>query len=410
MRIIVSLLFFSLFYTCLHAQDSLRIKKLYPFIKTEKNRIENDSSSLNYFFQKLDSLEKKLIKKVVILHIGDSHLQADYFPGKNRVILQQNFGNAGRGLVTPFKVGKSNEPDNYKSWSNRTWRAKRVVMEKDTLPIGLSGLTLLQDVPGTRLRIKIANQENLDYAFNSISVIQNTKRPFFPLSFCDSISCFLASIPSAAEPGNLISEVKFESLHHEITMIFDSIQSSEPMVSSMLYGLIFENDSNGLLYHTVGINGAEFRHYAKQPDFIQQTALVKPDLIIFSLGTNEAFNPGFKPEVFMAQMDSLVGGIRKYNPQTSICFTTPGDAMRRVKYKNPRNKIAGRTIINYATENNYAWWNLFEIMGGYGSIQKWYVKGLTSKDKLHLNRRGYELQGSLLAEAILNSYHSYLRK
>jgi hypothetical protein len=42
-------------------------------------------------------------------------------------------------------------------------------------------------------------------------------------------------------------------------------------------------------------------------------------------------------------------------------------------------------------------------MGGYGSIQKWYSKGLTAKDKLHLNRRGYELQGYLLLSALLKA-------
>lgn len=401
------ILLLSLFCTHLCAQDSLKLKKLYPFIKLDKNKIENDSLALDYFYKKLDSLEKKLIKKVVVLHIGDSHLQADYFPGKNRVKLQQSFGNAGRGLVTPFRVGKTNEPDNYKSWSNRPWKAKRIVIEKDTLPVGLSGLTLYQDVPGTQLRIKIANQENLNYGFNSIGIIQNTKRPSFPLTFCDSVSCRLATLPASINESNVISKVRLEGIHHEITLIFDTTDYRETQASSMLYGLIFENDSAGLLYHTVGINGAEFRHYAKQTDFIQQTALVKPDLIIFSLGTNEAFNPGFKPDAFYGQIDSLVSGIKKLNPNTSICFTTPGDAMRRVKYKNPRNKVAGKTIMDYARNNQYAWWNLFDIMGGQGSIQKWYVKGLTSKDKLHLNRRGYELQGTLFSEALLNAYNSY---
>jgi lysophospholipase L1-like esterase len=122
------------------------------------------------------------------------------------------------------------------------------------------------------------------------------------------------------------------------------------------------------------------------------------------MGTNEAFSPAFKKEDFLVQIDSLVSSIKKINPHSSILFTTPGDAMRRVKYKNPRNKIAGKTIIDYATEKNYAYWNLFEIMGGYGSIQKWYAKKLTAKDKLHLNRRGYELQGELFAKALIKAY------
>lgn len=386
------------------AQDSIFIKKNYPFIKLDKNNLENDSTSLNYFFQKIDSLERKLIQKVVILQIGDSHLQADYFPGKTRVRLQQTFGNAGRGLVTPFKVGKTNEPDNYKTWSNKVWRAKRVVLEKDTLPIGLSGLTLLQNEPGTQLRIKILNQENLNYGFNKISVLQESRTPHFPITFCDSLSCKLARLEPSQSNTNQMAQVDLGGICHEITLVLDAVDSSATLPYALLYGLIFENGDSGILYHTVGINGAEFRHYAKQSNFVQQTQWVKPDLIIFSMGTNEAFNPSFKKEEFLLQIDSLVQSIRKVNPESSILFTTPGDAMRRVKYKNPRNKIAGIALMNYAVEKNYAYWNLFEIMGGYGSIQKWYAKKLTAKDKLHLNKRGYELQGELLAQALMKAY------
>jgi lysophospholipase L1-like esterase len=407
MKLLSPVIILFIFFIQGYAQDSISFKKNYPFIKLSKNKIENDSLSLNYFFKKLDSLEKKLIPKVVILQIGDSHLQADYFPGKTRVKLQQQFGNAGRGLVTPFRVGKTNEPDNYRSWSNKTWRAKRVVIEKDSLPIGLSGLSLYQNEPGTQLRIRIANQENLDYRFNKISVIQDTRKPYLPIAFCDSMSCRMARLEAKQNEYNQISSVDFSGLYSEITLIFDPADSLAQNASSLLYALIFENGDSGILYHTVGINGAEFRHYAKQENFIKQTAMVKPDLIIFSMGTNEAFSPAFKPEEFSNHIDSLVNAIKELNPNTSILFTTPGDAMRRVKYKNPRNKIAGKTIIEFATLHHYGYWNLFEIMGGYGSIQKWYVKKLTSKDKLHLNRRGYELQGLLLSEAIMNAYSSF---
>ena len=177
----VCLIFFLSLIQLSFAQDTTALKKKFPFVKYEKNKIENDSLSLLNFYLKLDSLEKKLIQRVVVLHIGDSHLQADYFPGKNRISLQEKFGNAGRGLVTPFKVAKTNEPDNYKSWSNKKWRAKRVAIEKDTLPIGLSGLTLFQDEPGTQLRIKIANSENLNYSFNKINVIQETRINHLPI-------------------------------------------------------------------------------------------------------------------------------------------------------------------------------------------------------------------------------------
>ena len=35
--------------------------------------------------------------------------------------------------MAPFKVGRTNEPGNYKSSSNTKWKARRIVNEKDSL-------------------------------------------------------------------------------------------------------------------------------------------------------------------------------------------------------------------------------------------------------------------------------------
>lgn len=60
--------------------------------------ISNDSS-LNNFFKKLDLLEKGQIDRLNIIHVGNSHTQAGFITGEIRNILQNRFGNAGRGLV-----------------------------------------------------------------------------------------------------------------------------------------------------------------------------------------------------------------------------------------------------------------------------------------------------------------------
>ena len=70
--------------------------KQYVFIKHQLNHIENDSTSLNSFYEKLDQLEQKKITRLNITHIGDSHIQADHFSGLVRQKLQLKFGNAGR--------------------------------------------------------------------------------------------------------------------------------------------------------------------------------------------------------------------------------------------------------------------------------------------------------------------------
>ncbi|MDE6123515.1 MAG: hypothetical protein K2F76_09750, partial [Duncaniella dubosii] len=47
---------------------------------------------------------------VSIVHIGDSHVQADINTSTVRELLQYDFGNAGRGLVSPLKICGTNQP------------------------------------------------------------------------------------------------------------------------------------------------------------------------------------------------------------------------------------------------------------------------------------------------------------
>ncbi len=57
------------------------------------------SAAYVHFIQALDSLIQYRNRPVRILHFGDSHIQADFFPHRLRQQLQQNplLGNAGRG-------------------------------------------------------------------------------------------------------------------------------------------------------------------------------------------------------------------------------------------------------------------------------------------------------------------------
>lgn len=53
-------------------------------------------------------------------------------------------------------------------------------------------------------------------------------------------------------------------------------------------GIIPENDEDGIVYHTVGVNGAAVPHYLKCEYFERQMAALCPDLVILSIGINDA--------------------------------------------------------------------------------------------------------------------------
>lgn len=383
--------------------DSIKIK--YKFIKTEKNKLEGDTASLFPFFEKLVQLEQSKERKVVVVHIGDSHLQADHYPGMVRNSLQKQFGNAGRGLIAPFKVGRTNEPSGYKSSSNTRWQARRIVHEKDTLPIGISGLSIKTDDSKSNLVITTFNKDNIDNSFSKVTLFHQKGMKNYSFTVCDSSICFQAAIDAQQDTLSEFTTVKVTPAN---SVIF-TIDNKDTVVkkTALIYGLLLENEKPGVLYNSIGINGAEYRHYNKHAKLQTQMALLNPDLIIISLGTNEAYAPRFSTADFYNHIDTLISNLKSKNPEAAFIITTPGDSNKGRKYKNPNNLKAGITLMDYCKNHNLAYWNWFAVMGGTGVINKWALKGLTSKDKLHLSRKGYEIQGALLHAAILKAYQDY---
>src|ERR1700722_15048738 len=89
--------------------DDNAIRSSFPFLTIANNTITN-SEGLDSFYKKLSVLKKTNKGVVRIVHIGDSHIQADILSGTVRNKLQQYFGNAGRGLIFPYQLAKSNAP------------------------------------------------------------------------------------------------------------------------------------------------------------------------------------------------------------------------------------------------------------------------------------------------------------
>jgi lysophospholipase L1-like esterase len=165
--------------------------------------------------------------------------------------------------------------------------------------------------------------------------------------------------------------------------------------------LVDSINRRGILYDVAGTNGAEYLTYNQNYLFFKETKLLKPDLVIISLGTNEAFGY-LNRSIFENNIDAFISQIRTYNPNVEILITTPGDAMKRKRYHNPNIDIVRKILIDYAKVNNTALWDFYTVMGGTGSMKKWFVKGLAQRDKVHLSKEGYLIQGFLFFNAMMN--------
>ena len=404
-KILLTILWFSIQISNGQLIPIHKLEKKYSFVNEDLNVISNNSQ-LAGLMEKLYQLKSCDTGVVNIMHIGDSHLQADFASSVIRTTLQNYFGNGGRGLVVPYRVAKTNEPFNYTSSSSFLWHSKRCVFPDQPLPIGIGGVTISSEDSCADFTLKTKDDTLLNYGFNKLRLFYQKDSASYNLDLLDSLGTPLGtSIPDSTEDYPFILTAKFLSTIHSITV--RAHKTNEGQSKSTIYGLILENSSAGIIYNTVGVNGAEFEHYSLANHFSEQSKALKPDLIIFSLGTNEAFSANFNQKKFYTDIQVLYDQLKCENPKAEFLITTPACSFRRRK-PNPRLPLAAKSIIQFATDNNIAYWDMQGVTGGKNSANYWKQNHMLRRDGVHYSRIGYVLQGDLFCQAILNAYNSYV--
>jgi len=169
-------------------------------------------------------------------------------------------------------------------------------------------------------------------------------------------------------------------------------------------GFLLENDNPGITYHSLGVNGASVKAFLRCRHFEEEMPLLSPDMVIFSLGVNDASEATYDPAVFKENYLTLVNQIKKANPYCFFVFITNNDTYKKVgkSYQVNENALSVRKVMyELANETGGAVFDQFEIMGGLRSMEKWRVEKLAQNDRVHFTKEGYELMGKLLYNAII---------
>lgn len=375
------------------------------FINWDDNVLYRDSDApLQGFFSSLDSLILFGDRKVSVLHLGDSHIQAGFFSNEVRVQFQRHFflGNGGRGMVFPYKMAQTNGPLNYGIDYRGRWSDSKLSAQQTNAKVGIAGYAAETRDTNSLITVYVNHKaHNPTYTISRVKVFHDTgPRALTPyLKDADVI------------------EVISDSHFTEFVLLSDTDvvtlalrQDSMTQESFRFYGISLENEDPGVVYHSFGVNGADIPDWLACPLLEDHLQVLQPTLIIISLGTNDAYMKYFNKEEYLNNYKALMARLRKGAPNASIILTTPGDSYRYRRYFNNNNIAAREAVFELAKAENLSVWDFFTVMGGPNSVDKWYSNGLASADKLHLTQRGYQLKGKLLFEAIMRAYFAYLDK
>jgi lysophospholipase L1-like esterase len=392
------------------AQQLDSLQRAYPFLRTSANHIENATIGLQRFYQRLRQPRQQPAvlpsSRVSVVHLGDSHIQADDYSDRVRRELQRTYGNAGRGLVFPYEVARTNGSPTYRTTSLRgTWRSKRVLTAQpdSTLPVGLSGISLATADSGAAFTLRIPSRYWPSYKFNSVTLLRQPGSTAFDWQVLTPQRKLLGTVPGAGR--SVADTLPLDSLRSLVTL--RTTRTRPTQTSAVLYGLVLENGKPGVLYHAIGINGAQVHQYNRTPQFLAQLPLLQPDLFIISLGTNDVYYPKYTPERFTAQLDTLVRSLRRRCPNADLLLVAPADSYRARRYRNPEFARVAAILRTYAQAHDLAYWDFAAVQGGYGSMAQWRTAGLAQADLIHFTRTGYDVQGLLLYLALQDGFAAF---
>ncbi|MEO1653954.1 MAG: hypothetical protein AAFU64_10440 [Bacteroidota bacterium] len=115
------------------------------FVKYDQNKLflPYPESTLKTFHEGMEELIEKKRDKLNIVHIGDSHIQADFFPDRlrNHFRNEKLLGNGGRGYFFPGSMAGSHNAYNLKVSYQGSWYGCTNVQWNKTCDLGLGGMS-----------------------------------------------------------------------------------------------------------------------------------------------------------------------------------------------------------------------------------------------------------------------------
>ena len=371
-------------------------------IKLEANTLKYDTSSatMKSFIEKWNALQQNGRGRVSIMHIGGSHVQAGTMSHRIRRHLVNCVGASDRGLVFPYSAAaKCNNPADYRISCKEKMGLTRNVYKEPQKELGLCGIAVTAADTFSVIRFW-NNDSTIDWHTDRIVLLGYSPQGVVPTLRIEEREVWPSYVDEASRRFVF-------NLHSEVDS-FAVVLDCDSLHTFTLTGVYLGNKRSGVTFHSVGVNGAAVPDYTQKcPYLAEDLKIVRPDMVIFGIGINDAASKDFDTAVFRQNYLELCKTIREVSPECAFVFITNNDSFKRVKrgvYHVNRNGLMARDVFyRLAKETGGAVWDQFEIMGGLESMDKWRLEKLAQNDRIHFTRAGYELLGDLFVEAFFKA-------
>jgi lysophospholipase L1-like esterase len=367
---------------------------------TEAHRLirfeDSQAVALPKFQAKLFELKKGKRRKIRIAWFGDSMIEADLITQTIRKILQE-FAEKQYGVgFVPIQSVSSNMRITARSKTEGPWEKKSFENSKDAL--FLSGNIFASEYGNF-----YTNDNTLG---DSIQILEK----WLLCGDTDKILNLKINKKDCTftKKGNTFEAILLEkSTKKNIDIVWNQKQNNIYGVSiEPSYGIILDN------YSYRGITGVELNKVNSK--LLQDIAENQYyDLIVLQYGVNMLFRPNdTNYDYYEQMMQPVLEKYKKNLPNTEFLIISCAD--RAFRYNNEWKTAIGidslvKLQANLAFKNQMAFYNLYQSIGGNGTIVKWANSSpkWANKDYIHPNHIGAEAIGKWIAEAFLKDYNLF---
>lgn len=393
---------------------------------TVKLEIEDASNVMGAFYTLLKKTDEHAPGSVTrIIHYGDSVLTSDLVSGTARRKFQARFGDAGHGFVLTANAWDWYYHNDVFHASGEGWSLHRVVGPwigdgrygpgavsfQATGPASAVFGTATKGEFGKNVsRFDVYYLEQPQGADLELRVEEGARDPNgrskTPQRTLDPLS--------TKGPSKVTKMFRVNVADGEARLSLKSKGNGPARV----FGVALERDTPGVVYDAMGINGARASLLGEQMNgahWKEVFDLRDPGLIVLHFGTNES-EAGVVDPKYPEQLAGLIRKVKEAAPGRSVLVLSPIDRAGKAADGELRSKKVILDLVEIqarvAREEGVAFFNLFEAMGGKGTMAKWVRMNppLGTMDYTHPTPAGGEVLGNVWFEAVMRGYNAFREK
>lgn len=343
-------------------------------------------------------------RPVRIAYFGDSFIEGDIFTADLRALLQQRFGGCGVGFVdiaSPFIIYRNTLRHTASGWTDHNVLTKEGL---DRSRLGISCRYALSDGAGTVEYAGSKNYACLDTFEVATLYLKATK----PVSV--SVSANGQSAVSHTVGGNGESLSRVETTGRMGRVRFNGGSGAT------YYGVALEG-KDGITLDNFSLRGSSGFPLLEIPEsHLSAISEQRPyDLIVFQYGLNVADKKVRNYSSYAKQMKKVIERFKQLFPHTSILVVGVGDRENRVNgtlTTMPGILELSMAQQQMAVDEGVAFWNLYNGMGGEGSMRRMAEAkpAQAAKDYTHISHHGGKRLAEIFYRTLMHGFSQYEKR